>query len=77
MKLFKTKSNNYMEIDSMSKKSLEILNKMNWVVIDSGINSLLTMLSKDGKINFSYTKEHHMNRTNRKKMTKKIEKIKL
>jgi len=76
MKLFKTKSNNYMEIDSMSKKSLEILNKMNWVVIDPGINSLLTMLSKDGKINFSYTKEHHMNRTNRKKMTKKIEKIK-
>jgi hypothetical protein len=46
------------------------------VVIDSGMNSILTMMSKDGKKTLSYTKEKYLNRTNRKKMIKKIEKIK-
>ena len=76
MNLFKTKSNEYMQIDSMSKKQLEIINKTNWVVIDPGMNSLLTMLSKDGKKKYSYSKSHHLNRTNRKKIQKKIEQIK-
>ena len=76
MNLFKIKSNDYMQIDYMSKKQIEIINKTNWIVIDPGMNSLLTMLSKDGKTKFSYTKEHHLNRTNRKKILKKIEKIK-
>jgi hypothetical protein len=33
-------------------------------------------MSKDGKKTLSYTKEKYLNRTNRKKMIKKIEKIK-
>jgi len=40
------------------------------------MNSLLTMLSKDGKKKYSYSKSHHLNRTNRKKIQKKIEQIK-
>ena len=54
MNLFKTNSNEYMQIDQMSKKLLETLNKLNWVVIDPGMNSLLTMLSKDGKKKYTY-----------------------
>lgn len=76
MNLYKTKSNDYMQIDYMSKKMLEVLNKMNWVVIDPGMNSILTMMSKDEKKTYSYTKQHHLNRTNRNKILKKIEKIK-
>ena len=76
MNLFKTNSNEYMQIDQMSKKLLETLNKLNWVVIDPGMNSLLTMLSKDGKKSYTYSKEQHLNRSNRKKITKKIERIK-
>ena len=56
MNLLKTKSNEYMQIDSMSKKQLEIINKTNWIVIDPGMNSLLTMLSKDGKKNIHIQK---------------------
>lgn len=74
--LFKTKSNENMQIDLLSKKSMEIIDKMNWVVIDPGMNSLLTMMSKDGNKLYSYSKEHHINRTNRKKYQKKIELIK-
>ena len=74
--LFKTKSNENMQIDLLSKKSMEIIDKMNWVVIDPGMNSLLTMMSKDGNKSYSYSKEHHINRTNRKKYKKKIELIK-
>ena len=76
MNLFKTNSNEYMQIDQMSLKLLETLNKLNWVVIDPGMNSLLTMLSKDGKKSYTYSKEQHLNRSNRKKITKKIERIK-
>jgi hypothetical protein len=54
MNLFKTNSNEYMQIDQMSLKLLETLNKLNWVVIDPGMNSLLTMLSKDGKKSYTY-----------------------
>jgi len=76
MNLFKINSNEYMQIDNMSKNLLEILSKLNWVVIDPGMNSILTMLSKDGKKSYSYSKEKHLNRTNRKRIMKKIEKIK-
>ena len=48
---------------------------MNQVVIDNCINSLLTIMSKDGK-NISYTKCNNLNRTKRKEILKKIEKIK-
>ena len=76
IKLFKTKTNECMQIDTMNNKSLEILKELNWVVIDPGMNSLLTMLSKDGKTSYTYSKQHNINRTNRNKMMKKIEKIK-
>ena len=32
MNLFKIKSNDYMQIDYMSKKQIEIINKTNWIV---------------------------------------------
>lgn len=76
MNLFKINSNEYMQIDNMSLNLLEILSKLNWVVIDPGMNSILTMLSKDGKKSYLYSKEKHLNRTNRKRIMKKIEKIK-
>jgi len=43
----------------MSKKALTILDKMNWVVIDPGINSILTMMSKDGKTKMTYSKSEY------------------
>ena len=70
--LFKNKNNEYMKVDEMSKKYLEILDKLNWVVIDPGINTLFTMLSKDGKTTYNYTKSLHLNRTSRLKIEKKI-----
>jgi hypothetical protein len=76
MKLFKTKNDEYMEIDNLSKKFLEILNKLNYALIDPGMGSIFTIMSKDGKKTMSYTKEKYLNRTNRKKIMKKIEKIK-
>jgi len=60
----------------MSKKFLEILNKLNYVLIDPGMGSIFTMMSKDGKKILSYTKEKYLNRTKRKKIIKKIERIK-
>ena len=54
-----------MKIDDMSKKQLEVLNKLNWVVIDPGMNSLFTMMSKDGNTKYNYTKQLHLNRTSR------------
>ena len=68
--------NEILKVDNMSKKSLQILDKMNWVVIDPGMNSLLTMMSKDNKTKFSYSKSQHLNKTKRKQILKKIEKIK-
>lgn len=56
----------------MSKKQLEVLNKLNWVVIDPCINSLFTMMSKDGKTKYNYTKQLHLNRTSRTKIEKKM-----
>ncbi len=76
LSLFKDKNNEIIKVDNMSKKLLEVLNKMNWVVIDPGVNSLFTMLSKDGKKKLSYSKSEYLNRTKRKKMQKQIEKIK-
>ncbi len=70
------KNNEIIKVDNMSKKTLSLLDKMNWVVIDPGINSLLTMMSKDGETNMSYTKCHNLNRTKRKEILGKIEKIK-
>lgn len=75
-KLFKDKNNNNIKVDEMSKKMLSILNKLNWVVIDPGINSLLTMISKDEKQNLSYSKCEYLNKTKRKKIQNKIERIK-
>jgi hypothetical protein len=49
MDIFKDKSIEITKVDNMSKKALSIVDKMNWVVIDPGINSLLTMMSKDKK----------------------------
>ena len=60
----------------MSKKVLMILDKLNWVVIDPGINSILTMMSKDGETTLNYTKCEYVNKTQRKKIQKKIENIK-
>ena len=79
MNLFVEKNNLSLEnlkVDNMSKKVLTILDKLNWVVIDPGINSLLTMMSKDGKTTLSYSKSEYINKTQRKKIQKKIEKIK-
>ena len=78
-KLFKNK-NGYIKVDNMNEDYLQVLNKLNWVVIDPGMNSLFTMLSKpnkDGKQKkFNYTKQKHLSRTKRKEMLKKINKIK-
>ena len=65
----------------MSKKTLQILDKMNWVVIDPGINSILTMMSKDNKKKFLYSKCEYQNKIkrnnkkNRKNKKGKITKI--
>jgi hypothetical protein len=75
MGLFKDKNNENIKVDNMSKKMLTILNKMNYVVIDPGMNSLLTMLSKDGKNYMSYSKCCYLNKTKRKEILKIIEKI--
>lgn len=74
--LFKYKDGEYMKIDNMSKKYLEILDKLNWAVIDPGMNALFTMKSKNGKIKYSYTKQLHLNRTSRERSLKRMEKIK-
>ena len=76
IKLFKDKNNENIKVDNMSKKLLSVLNKMNWAVIDPGVNSLLTILSKDGKTMFSYSKSEYLSRTQRKKRQNRIEKIK-
>ena len=76
MDLFKDKNKEYVKVDNMSKKTLSILDKMNWVVIDPGTNSLLTMLSKNGKTKMSYSKCHYVNKIKRKKILSQIEKIK-
>ena len=79
LNLFKEKNNLSLEnlkVDNMSKKVLMILNKLNWVVIDPGINSLLTMMGKDGKTTMSYSKSEYLNKTQRKKIQNKIEKMK-
>lgn len=73
--IFKIKSNEIPKIDMMSKKTLSILDKMNWVVIDPGINSLLTIMSKNGD-KMTYSKCNYLNTTKRKETLKKIEKIK-
>ena len=64
------------KVDNMSKKVLTILDKLNWVVIDPGINSLLTIMSKDEKTTMSYSKSEYINKTQRKKIQNKIENIK-
>ena len=74
--LFKTKNNEIIKVDDLSKKALTILDKMNWVVIDPGINSILTMMSKDGKNKMTYSKSEYLNITQRNKIQNKIEKIK-
>ena len=74
--LFKTKNNELIKVDDISKKALTILDKMNWVVIDPGINSILTMMSKDGKTKMTYSKSEYLNITQRNKIQNKIEKIK-
>ena len=74
--IFKEKPNEITKIDNMSKKTLSILDKMNWVVIDPGVNSLLTIMSKDKKTKMSYSKCEYLNKTKRKEILKKIERIK-
>jgi hypothetical protein len=77
--LFKEKNNlnlDNLKIDNMSKKALLILDKLNWVVIDPGINSLLTIMSKDEKTKMNYSKSEYINKIQRKKTQSKIEKIK-
>ena len=77
--LFKEKNNLSLEnlkVDNMSKKVLMMLDKLNLVVIDPGINFLLTMMAKDEKTTLSYSKSEYLNKTQRKKIQNKIEKIK-
>ena len=74
--LFKDRNKEYLKIDNMGKKHLEVLNKLNWVVIDPGVNSLFYMLSKDGKRKLNYTKKKHNERTSLYKIEYKINKIK-
>jgi len=74
--LFKNKQNEYMKIDTMSKKYLEVLNKLNWCVNDPGVTSIFNILSKDGKKHYSYTKKLHNNRISLFKINKRINKIK-
>lgn len=64
------------KVDNMSKKVLMILDKLNWVVIDPGINSLLTIMAKDEKTTMSYSKSEYINKTQRNKIQNKIENIK-
>ena len=76
--LFKIK-NEYIHVDNMDKNQLKVLNKLNWVVIDPGMNSLFTMLSKPDKKGkqkkYSYTKQKHLSRTKRNEIAKKMNKI--
>jgi len=74
--LFKDKNKEYLKIDKMSKKYLKELDKLNWVTIDPGLNSIFTMLSKDQKKRYNYTSSLHLNRTSRKRAIKRIEKYK-
>jgi len=74
--MFKNKNNEYMKIDTMSKKYLKILENLNWCVIDPGINSLFNILSKDGEKKYNYSKKFHNNRISFYKINKKIIKIK-
>jgi hypothetical protein len=76
IELFKDKNKEVLKIDEMSKKSLEIIDKMNWATIDPGTNSLLTMLSKDGKTHYTYSKCKYISKTKRKETLNKIERIK-
>ena len=76
--LFKIK-NEYIHVDNMDKNQLKVLNKLNWIVIDPGMNSLFTMLSKPdekGKQKkYSYTKQKHLSRTKRNEIARKMNKI--
>jgi len=74
--VFKERKNENIKVDNMSMKTLQILDKMNWVLIDPGMNSLLTIMSKDEKKNMSYSKCQNKNKTKKKKKKKKKEKIK-
>ena len=65
MIIFKGKNNENLKVDEMSKKTLSILNKMNWVVIDPGINSLLIILSNDGKTTMTYSKSNYLSKIKR------------
>ena len=76
MIIFKGKNNENIKVDDMSKKTLSLLDKMNWVVIDPGVNSLLTMLSNDEKTKMTYSKSNYINSTKRKKTLIQIQKIK-
>jgi len=60
----------------MSKKFFEVFDKLNWTVIDPGMNSIFTMMSKDGKTKYNYTKGLHINRTSRKRYHSRVEKYK-
>jgi hypothetical protein len=40
--LFKTNGGEFMKVDNMSKKYFEVLDKLNWTVIDPGMNSIFT-----------------------------------
>ena len=74
--LFKTNKNEYMKIDNMSKKYLNILDKLNWTTNDPGLSSIFCILSKDGTKKYNYTKKLHNNRISLNKINKKINKIK-
>ena len=74
--LFKTKDNEYMKIDTMSKNYLNVVDGLNWCVIDPGVGTLFCILSKDGKTRYNYTKKFHNNRVSFNKINKKIIKIK-
>ena len=74
--LFKINKTEYMKIDSMSKKYLKILEKLNWTLCDPGSTSIFNILSKDGSKKYNYTKKMHNNRISLKKINKKIIKIK-
>ena len=74
--LFKTNGGEFMKVDNMSKKYFEILDKLNWAVIDPGMNSIFTMMSKDRKTRYNYTKGLHINRTSRKRYLLRVEKYK-
>jgi len=74
--MFKNKNNEYMKIDTMSNKYLKIVDKLNWCVIDPGINTIFSILSKDGKTRYNYSKKFHNNRMSFYKINKKMIKIK-